>query len=135
PGQPRRPAHARPGQGHPDLPDQVQGDAMMPDRDLRRHAGKYYGKYQGIVVDNADDQVRGRLKVRVPSVLSDAEVWARPCLPPGHFFVPDVETTIWVEFEAGDIAHPLWVGVWYAGEAVPSEAQVTPPTHRVVHTA
>jgi len=107
---------------------------MIPDRDLRRHAGKFYGKYQGTVVDNTDEQKRGRLKVRVPAVLSKAEVWARPCLPPGHFFAPDVGATIWVEFEAGDLDYPIWVGTWYTAEAVPTEAKVSPPSHRVVHT-
>lgn len=107
---------------------------MIPDRDLQRHAGKYYGKYQGVVVDNRDDGHRGRLTVRVDSVLGAAPVLARPCLPPGHFFVPDVGTTIWVEFEAGDPDAPIWSGVWYPEPAVPPEAKVSPPTHRVVHT-
>jgi hypothetical protein len=107
---------------------------MMSERDARRFAGKFYGKYQGTVVDNKDEDKRGWLKVKVPAVLHKAEVWARPCLPPGHFFIPDVDETIWVEFEAGDTRHPIWVGVWYVADAVPPEAQVNPPTHRVVHT-
>lgn len=107
---------------------------MIPDRDLQRHAGKFYGKYQGVVVDNVDDDKRGRLKVRVDAVLGAAVITARPCLPPGHFFVPDNGTTIWVEFEAGDTGYPIWSGVWYPESAVPPEAKVSSPSHRVIHT-
>ena len=32
---------------------------------------KCYGKYRGIVIDNQYPQKRGRLKLRIPSVLDD----------------------------------------------------------------
>lgn len=96
---------------------------------------RLYGKHAGLVTGNEDDEQRGALLVQVPSVLGPTlEVWARPCLPYGHFFVPPVGTKVWVEFEAGDIEFPIWVGVWYAEGEVPVEAQVTPPDARVVHT-
>ena len=41
---------------------------------------------------------------------------------------------VWVEFEAGDPASPLWVGTWYAQGEVPVEADLTPPTSHVLHT-
>ena len=41
----------------------------------------YFGKYRGTVTDNEDDTSRGRLKVTVPSVLGDVEVWAMPAVP------------------------------------------------------
>jgi len=103
--------------------------------DVQRHSGRYYGKYSGRVVDNDDPTKTGRLQVTVPSVLRDLVVWARPCLPYGHFFVPPNETMVWVEFEAGDPNYPLWVGVWYRSEDVPQVAQVQPPEQRVIHTA
>src|SRR5439155_25743748 len=44
----------------------------------QRIQGKYYGKYRGFVVDNADPDHIGRLKLRVPSVLGTTELdWAR----------------------------------------------------------
>ena len=105
------------------------------DRDMTRHAGKFYGKYSGVVIDNADPLQRGSVRVQVPTIFGTGEaVWARPCLPYGHFFVPDVDTPVWVEFEAGDPRFPIWVGVWWADGAVPPEAQVSPPTHRVIQT-
>ena len=103
--------------------------------DLQRHVGKYYGKYSGIVVDNVDPEQRGRLRVKVESVFGvQTSVWARPCLPMGHFMSPDPETRIWVEFETGDTHFPIWVGVWYPEGTPPPETQVDPPTHRVIHT-
>lgn len=87
---------------------------------------RYYGKHRGTVVANADPDRRGRLQVRVPSVLGPAvAVWAEPCVPfgglEGHgmLWVPEPEAQIWVEFEEGLIDRPLWVGTFWPnkGEA------------------
>jgi uncharacterized protein involved in type VI secretion and phage assembly len=85
---------------------------------------RYYGKYRGAVVDNEDPQRRGRLRVRIPSVLGETETtWALPCLPYGGtpdvglYLVPDVDARVWVEFEEGDIGHPLWVGTFWPSGA------------------
>jgi hypothetical protein len=103
--------------------------------DLTRHAGKYYGKYSGIVEDNNDPDKLGRLKVTVPGVYPpDMQIWARPCFPPGHFFVPPVQAAVWVEFEGGNTSYPLWVGTWYPRGTVPPEADGPYPEARVVHT-
>ena len=32
----------------------------------------------------------------------------------GDFFVPDIGTGVWVEFEAGDACRPIWSGRWFA---------------------
>jgi uncharacterized protein involved in type VI secretion and phage assembly len=68
---------------------------------MRSH---YFGKYRGVVTDNADPNLRGRIKVRVPAVLGDAQAWALPCVPyagdkVGFFFLPEPGTAVWVEFE------------------------------------
>jgi hypothetical protein len=44
-------------------------------------------------------------------------VWAEPCfLYGGDFvgfnFIPPVGSLVWIEFEAGDLTFPIWVGVW-----------------------
>jgi uncharacterized protein involved in type VI secretion and phage assembly len=44
-------------------------------------------------------------------------VWAEPCFPyggdfVGFNFIPPVGALVWVEFEAGDLNYPIWVGVW-----------------------
>lgn len=107
---------------------------MLSD-DLRRHAGKYYGKFSGEVTNNEDDGQVGRIVVKVPTVFGpDTEVTARPCLPYGHFFVPPVGAKVWVEFEAGDTDYPIWVGVWLPAGTSPAPARISPPDNRVIQT-
>jgi hypothetical protein len=101
-----------------------------------RHAGRYYGKFRGVVTDDKDPDMRGTLQVSVPDVFGDGVIVpAEPCLPYGHFFVPPVDTHVWVEFEAGDPQRPIWVGVWHPEGTVPEEAQASPPEHRTIKTA
>jgi hypothetical protein len=95
---------------------------------------RMYGKHSGTVIDNNDPLLSGRLQVEVPSVLDTVQVWARPCVPYGHFFIPSVGTKVWIEFEAGDLSYPIWVGTWFANGEVPQDAQVGPPDNRVVQT-
>ena len=84
---------------------------------------RFFGKYRGTVVDNDDTTKRGRIKVSVPAVLGDLEIWAMPCVPyagdgVGFLSIPAPQAGVWVEFEAGDPSYPIWVGCfWAAGEA------------------
>ena len=103
---------------------------------------KLYGKFRGSVADNQDPEKRGRLKLRIPSVLADQETdWALPCLPyggfnqQGFFAIPDVDAQVWVEFEEGDISRPIWVGTfWQQGSDVPEDASKDEPTTRMLQT-
>lgn len=105
----------------------------MHEDDLNRHAGKFYGKYAGFVAKDSVPDIRGRVKVVVPTVFGETtSVWARPCLPWGHFTLPPPEARIWVEFEAGDPEFPLWVGTYYPEGSAPEEAQAEPQSHRVI---
>lgn len=97
------------------------------ERLLERVERRYYGKYQGFVVDNADPQKRGRLKALVPAVLGDVvSGWAEGCFPYGgaadfgKFSVPPVTkegdaytTGVWIEFIGGDPQYPIWVGTFF----------------------
>ena len=103
--------------------------------DHLRHGGRHYGKYSGVVIDPADPDKVGKIKVSVPAVLSDLQVWARPCLPYGHFFVPPKDAHVWVEFEGGHTDYPIWVGTWYANGEVPADANISPPENRMIQTA
>ena len=92
---------------------------------------EYFGKYKGFVRDNADPERRGRVRCYCPQVmgLTDAPNhwtgWAEPCLPwlgginTLDFGPPlmksqngNVEVGVWLEFEAGDVDFPIWVGTW-----------------------
>jgi len=99
--------------------------------------GHYFGKYRGIVSSNEDTTSRGRLKVKVPAVLGNLEVWAMPCVPyagpsVGVHMLPPVEAGVWVEFEGGDVSYPVWVGCFWGSGDMPEE--VTGPDSRVIVT-
>jgi uncharacterized protein involved in type VI secretion and phage assembly len=79
---------------------------------------EYFGKYRGQVTDNVDPLGNGRLQVRVPQVLGDVTVWAQPCVPYagpqlGWYTMPEIDTGVWVEFEAGDPSYPIWTGFFW----------------------
>lgn len=117
---------------------------------------RFYGKYRGAVVDNADPEHLGRLKLRVPSVLGDKVVtgWALPCVPyggdanQGMLFIPEVGAGVWVEFEEGDLEFPIWVGTFWSKPGGDSELPLSnkpengseedgvqaPPTRKIIKT-
>ncbi|HEY1180010.1 MAG TPA: phage baseplate assembly protein V [Phytomonospora sp.] len=98
-------------------------------------ADSYYAKYTGVVMDNQDAQKLGILQVSVPTIFPpDERVPARAALPFGQYFVPEVDTRVWVEFEGGDPEFPLWTGVQHAAGTWPDEAAKSPPTVRAVKT-
>ena len=71
------------------------------------------GKHRGIVRNNVDPSGIARLQVEVPSVSGDA-VWAMPCVPfVAGLKLPPIGTNVWVEYEAGDAARPIWVGFFF----------------------
>lgn len=102
----------------------TESEAQQP----TRQRVEYLGKYRGQVVDNQDPTKRGRLQVIVPQVLGTTQVWALPCVPyagaaAGLYAMPDVGTGVWVEFEAGDASHPIWVGCfWNVGDIDQADA-------------
>src|SRR5215475_2103507 len=101
-----------------------------------RTGGSFPGLYVG-KVERVED--RGQIQISVPSVFDEVSpaffVWARPCFPYGHFFVPEVGDKVWVAFENGDPGAPVWLGIWYPVGTVPAEANVSPPVKRVIRSA
>lgn len=78
---------------------------------------RFFGKYRGVVHDNADPEHRGRVQVIVPRLLGPTTPtgWALPAAPyagpdQGFFAVPDKGAAVWVEFEEGDLSSPIWSG-------------------------
>lgn len=99
---------------------------------MDEHGVKYFGKYKGFVRDNSDPEGRGRLRVFCPQVMGDESDnpqgwlgWAEACMPwLGGFTLVDnavpytkaqnggEDVGVWVEFEAGDVDHPIWIGTF-----------------------
>jgi Type VI secretion system/phage-baseplate injector OB domain len=100
---------------------------------------RYWGKYRGIVDEVLEDDPPGRIIAKVPSVYGD-DVKSPPALPAfpyagdGHGLValPEVGDGVWIEFEAGDVSHPIWTGCWFANGELPDPAG---PQQRVLVTS
>jgi uncharacterized protein involved in type VI secretion and phage assembly len=116
---------------------------------------RHFGKYRGLVVDNADPEQLGRLRLQVPSLLGPDVVtgWALPCAPyggdagQGFLFIPEVGAGVWVEFEEGDLEFPIWSGTFWSkpgGDSElprpddtsgnPASAPQDPPTRKILKT-
>ena len=103
--------------------------------------GRYFGKYRGRVTDNNDPTGRGRLQVLVPAVMGEEAVWSLPCMPyagnnMGTYLMPEIDTGVWVEFEAGNPSYPIWVGCFWGDGQAPHDAagsDASPPL-KIVRT-
>lgn len=98
---------------------------------------RYYGKYSGRVTDNEDPDGLGRIEVEVPSLLRKERVWALPCVPfagngVGFYMIPDVDTGVWIEFEGGDLSHPIWTGCYWSDGQSPKEGTGDAPKVRLI---
>jgi uncharacterized protein involved in type VI secretion and phage assembly len=86
-------------------------------------ADKFYGKYRGMVLNNIDPLMTGRLMVQVPDVLGlGTSSWAMPCVPVagpqmGLYVIPLIGSGVWVEFEGGDPDYPIWSGCFWGSTA------------------
>lgn len=121
-------------------------ESMMVERltaelaEKQRHG--FYGKYRGFVAENEDPRSMGRIRARVPEVLLDeVSPWALPCVPyaadgEGQFTVPPVDAGVWIEFEAGDPARPVWAGCWWGDGQVPqsNQGRTATPSLKVVRS-
>jgi hypothetical protein len=93
-----------------------------------------FGKYRAQVDDNVDPQGRGRVEVSSRALGTGASAWAEPCLPysgPGHGFLmlPAVGSSVWIEFEEGDRARPIWTGCLWDPNIPPASAHTVSVAH------
>lgn len=88
----------------------------MDDNENEGGINKYYGKYRATVFNNIDPEQRGRIMAFVPDVFGIIpSSWAMPCVPiagkqMGSYFVPQIGSGVWIEFEQGDPDYPIWTG-------------------------
>lgn len=99
---------------------------------------RFYGKFRGVVTDNMDPLMLGRVKARVPEVTGDDESgWAMPCAPfggsgMGMLAIPDTGAGVWIEFERGDPDFPIWAGCWWGGPNEIPPAMLAPPYQKTM---
>lgn len=95
---------------------------------------RFFGKYRGLVANNQDPRSLGRIQALVPEVLGEMPTgWASPCAPytgtqAGFYAIPEIGAGVWIEFEAGDVSRPIWVGGWWGQADVPVKPLGAPPT-------
>ena len=102
----------------------------------------FYGKYRGVVTEIEDPESMGRIRANVPEVLADvASPWALPCAPyagdgMGSYHIPPVGAGVWIEFEAGDPARPIWTGCWWGKDQLPENenGDQTAPSIKIIRT-
>jgi hypothetical protein len=94
----------------------LQQGRVLLDRDFNEAdaaPGRFYGLYAGVVTSDIDPLSQGRLLVRVPAVHGAQDVWAVSCVPAGAHALPTVNQPVWIAFQAGDPAQPVWVGTMW----------------------
>jgi hypothetical protein len=102
---------------------------------------KFYGIYRATVINNIDPLLQGRINVIVPDVGSvTPSTFVNPCVPlagkqAGTYMVPELTSTVWIQFEAGDPDKPVWMGGSWPDPALvplPALVPVEPPGQTIV---
>jgi uncharacterized protein involved in type VI secretion and phage assembly len=98
----------------------------------------FFGKYRGVVDDNRDPLMLGRIRAKVQDVYGEqVSGWAMPSTPyagngVGLFLIPPEDASVWIEFEHGNPEYPIWSGCFWAQGEVP--AQPAMPEIKVLKT-
>lgn len=76
----------------------------------------HFGKYRATVLNTLDPETRGRIQVQLGDRYGlFPSTWANPAFPfagkgNGVVALPQIGSSVWVEFEAGDPDFPIWTG-------------------------
>ncbi len=102
---------------------------------------QFFGKYRATVVNNVDPMVQGRIQVQLADRYGMfPSTWALPTVPfaakgsAGMVALPQLGSSVWVEFEAGDPDYPIWTGAFWpdaAGFPPLALAGATPATPNI----
>jgi cytoskeletal protein CcmA (bactofilin family) len=92
---------------------------------------RYFGKYRGVVLDNIDPLVLGRILPEVPQIPGSLLNWAMPCVPyagplVGFYAIPPIGANVWIEFEGGNPNFPIWAGCFWLEAEFPFAAALDP---------
>jgi hypothetical protein len=117
-------------------------DMVLDMQTSEEQTSRFFGKFRGLVTDNQDPLSLGRIKAKVPEVLTDVETgWALPAAPysgngVGVYTVPAVDAGVWIEFEAGDVSRPIWTGCWWGTDQLPKDetGSATTPDRKIIRT-
>jgi hypothetical protein len=77
---------------------------------------KFYGIYRGVVMKNKDPEGHRRIQVKIPQLGGGETItqdwpWAWPLFVAGQRpYIPEVGEGVWIQFESGDPAYPIWIG-------------------------
>lgn len=70
-----------------------------------------YGKKKAIIYDIHDPKMIGRIRVKCPDVYGESlSDWCMPCFMPNSFPPISEGDVVYIEFENGDPAYPIWCG-------------------------
>jgi len=88
-------------------------------------ARRAFGLVRAIVLDVRDPEAAGRIKVKLPFLPNDSEIWARVSLPlggneTGFWALPEIGDEVVVGFEHGDVRAPIVIGSLWNGKRRPS---------------
>ena len=131
----------RAGRVHAELHAQPRGNGRAPARGgAVSYGNRFYGKYRGIVQDNEDPLMQGRIQATVPGRAGRRRERAgrcparrSPAIGSGFFALPPVGAGVWIEFEHGDPDYPIWIGL--LGGARPPSCRrrlLAPPYQKVM---
>ena len=88
---------------------------------------RVFGVVPALVTDLADPNGQGRVKIKLPWLGEDVELWARVATlhagpNKGTWFIPDQDDEVLVAFEHGDPRWPYVVGSLWNGSDSPPES-------------
>lgn len=99
---------------------------------------RQYGVVIGVVIDVADPEGTGRVKLRFPWLAEEGSEsgWAPVAKPMagrdrGYHYLPEIDDEALVAFEQGDLTHPMVLGFLHNGVDLPPADDVDQHVRRV----